>query len=119
MKIILPIIMCLLMAACATPDGYIPVIDNRTSGRKEYPRDLRECQTLADTNSNSVNAAASGAVLGAAVGAGVGLLIGIDMSHLVATTAALGAAQGALSENAQGNAMVANCMRGRGYNVLR
>lgn len=117
-------ILYVLLLSCA---GYRPVIDPASVQDKEkYRSDLIECQDLAHRNADTVNSATSGAVIGGAIGAGLGAIIAGIFEGNVGRGAAFGALLGGTEGTAQGASageykyreIYANCMRGRGYNVL-
>ncbi len=114
----------LLLVSCA---GYRPVIDPASvQDRERYQIDLVECQDIARLNSDTGASATGGAVVGGAIGAGLGAIIsaifGGNVGEGAAAGAVLGGAQGALGGAATSEdryrQIYANCMRGRGYNVL-
>lgn len=113
-----------LLVSCA---GYRPVIDPASvQDQQRYQSDLAECQDIARLNSDTGASAAGGAVVGGAIGAGLGALIsaifGGNVGEAAAAGAVLGGTQGAVGGTVAGEdryrQIYANCMRGRGYNVL-
>jgi uncharacterized protein YcfJ len=113
-----------LLVSCA---GYRPVIDPASvQDQQRYQADLAECQEIARLNSNTGASAAGGAVVGGAIGAGLGAIIsaifGGNVGEGAAAGAVLGGTQGAIGGAATGEdkyrQIYANCLRGRGYNVL-
>lgn len=116
---VLPAIL-LLTAACENSGAnYRPVVDGPTG--PAYESDLAACQSLAASqptvDGNTAGAAAAGAVGGAATSA-----IWNDSSDDLGRAAAIGALAAvtgdAVRKNNQREAVVKNCMRGRGHNVV-
>lgn len=123
-RIVSLVILFVLLFSCA---GYRPVIDPASVQDKEkYHSDLIECQDLAHRNADPVNSATSGAVIGGAIGAGLGAIIAGIFEGNVGRGAAFGALLGGTEGTVQAGSageykyrqIYANCMRGRGYNVL-
>ncbi len=123
-KIVSLVILLALLFSCA---GYRPVIDPASvQDEQKYHADLAECQEIARLNSDTGASAAGGAVVGGAIGAGLGAAIsaifGGNVGEGVAVGAILGGTQGAIGGAATGEdryrQIYANCLRGRGYNVL-
>lgn len=96
--------------------GYQPLIDNPGP---MVNADLGDCQKYAN-NEGMAGSAVTGAVVGALVGAAINAVAGGGYG---AEYAGLGAASGGVGgiANAAANKrqVTINCMRGRGYNVLR
>jgi hypothetical protein len=123
MRGILCAIIVLTLAACA--QTYEPVVDLKGVDQNKYQADLAECRAYAEKVS-PVGEAATGAVLGAALGAGIGAIAGAAGGD-VSTGAGYGAAIGGTAGLAGGGAhgvsgqieVINNCLRGRGYKVLR
>jgi hypothetical protein len=120
-------ILSTLLALAASCAGYRPVIDPASvQDQERFQADLAECQNIARWNTDTGASAAGGAVVGGAIGAGLGAAIagifGGNVGEGIAAGAVLGGAQGALGGTAAGESryqqIYANCMRGRGYNVL-
>lgn len=110
----------LAVTACANSGAnYEPVVDG-PKGPTFYA-DLNACQSLAASQStvdgNTAGAAAVGAVGGAATNA-----IWNDSSDNIGEAAAIGAIAAvtgdAVRKNNQREAIIKNCMRGRGHNVV-
>ncbi len=123
-KIVSLVILLVLLVSCA---GYRPVVDPASvQDEQKYHADLVECQEIARLNSDTGASAAGGAVVGGAIGAGLGAIIsGIFRGNVgegAAAGAVLGGTQGAVGGAAAGEnkyrEIYANCLRGRGYNVL-
>ncbi|WP_424932469.1 glycine zipper family protein [Amaricoccus macauensis] len=118
----LPIFATALLAACADSGAnYTPIIDGPAS--PEFDADLADCQLLAanqkqfdeETLGAAVLGAGAGAILGAAdedsddlEGAAGGLIIG----------GLAGGTAGAVSASDRREAIVVECMRGRGHPVV-
>ncbi|MBX6322470.1 MAG: glycine zipper family protein [Rhodospirillaceae bacterium] len=123
MRRLIPLTLTLGLVGCA--HSYEPMIDTRGVDPARYQADLTECRTYAEQVSPAEEAAggaAAGAVLGAALGAIAGAFSGSP-----GTGAGMGAALGGTSGVASGAAsgvagqkeVIRNCLRGRGYSVLR
>lgn len=117
----------ILLALVVSCTGYRPVIDPASvQDQEKYRADLAECQYIARQNTDTGASATGGAVVGGAIGAGLGAIIsaifGGNVGEGAAAGAVVGGAQGALGGTAAGESryqqIYANCMRGRGYNVL-
>ncbi len=111
------------LAGCA--HGYEPIIDTRGVDPARYQADLADCRGYAEQVSPA-GEAAGGAVVGAAVGAALGAVAGAfggDAGGGAAVGAALGGTSGTAGGLASGVAdqqeVIRNCLRGRGYSVLR
>ncbi len=134
----LSLVLVLALPGCATriaadPNERPTLVDPARTDMGAYRRDYGECAALA----NQVDAgevAGSGAAAGAVAGALVGTLIGAVIGYAVNDTAtgmrvgaSLGGIEGALggSSGAYGAARadqegaLRNCLRGRGYNLIR
>lgn len=109
-----------MIAACADSGAnYTPITDGAPSAA--FRQDLGECQQLARANYRD---AAGGT---AAVGAGIGAVAGLadddtsDTEGLVGgliVGALTGAAAGSVEANQKREALVRNCMKGRGHAVV-
>lgn len=108
-------IMALMLTSCA---AHRPVVDTKGIDQYAYERDLRECQNYADGVSPMAHAVGGAAIVGG-IAAGLAAIAGID----IGTTAAMGAVLGGVSGLGRGmgtqQATINNCLRGRGYSVLR
>ena len=107
-----------LLSGCAV-EQYHPLVDSGVS-RGSYEADLADCQHLAARRPAAAQAAggaAVGAVLGGLLAAAVGLR-GNDVARVAAWGAANGGLNGAAYGVAEQQAIVDNCMGGRGYNVV-
>jgi len=105
--------------------NYRPVVDPKGVNMSHYESDLRECQQIAGEVS-IVEEAAGTALVGATAGAIVGVIGGAIFGDAGAGAAAGavyggggGAVDGAMSGLHGQTQVVANCMAGRGYKVLR
>ena len=105
-----------LLAACASSG---PIVDTQNTDMVRYEQDLAQCEAYAaqvNTGEQAGKGAAGGAVLGALLGAIVG------NSTTVARGAGVGGVVGGAKGVAQGanekQAVVRNCLRGRGDRVL-
>jgi hypothetical protein len=109
----------LLMACANTGAGYRPVVDGPVNA--SYESDLSQCQSLAASGATVDGNTAGSAVAGAGLGAASSVIWNGNSSNL-GEAAAVGALAGltkdAFRKNAQREAIVKNCMRGRGYNVV-
>ncbi len=113
----------MLIAGCA--QSYDPIVDTKGVDQARYEQDLAECRQYAEQVSPAGEAAAGG-VLGAAFGAALGAVIGA-FSGSAGRGAAIGAATGGVTGTAGGAVggvegqkdVIDNCLRGRGYSVLR
>jgi hypothetical protein len=103
-----------LLAACAGAT-YRPLVDNPGPN---YESDLYQCQRYAEGEAGPGTGAAVGALLGALLGAVIGHKSGYqgDFARAGAVGGALGGMQ---STDGNQHNVIVNCMRGRGYNVLR
>jgi uncharacterized protein YcfJ len=128
----------LLVQACAgqitrNPDARPSLVDPARTDMAAYQRDYRDCVALAnqtDAAQAAENSAAAGAVAGALLGAVIGAVIGHAFDDAAAGArygAALGGLDGGLggAAGAYGAARVdqetalRNCLKGRGYNLIR
>lgn len=111
------VMIMLMVAGCAS---HRPIIDMQGVDQYQYEVDLRECQQYAkqvDAGAEVAESTALGTVFGAAIGVAAGGRSGIG------TGAAVGAISGVAGGSAKasrGKAQVINnCLKGRGYRVLR
>lgn len=120
----------ILLTGCETvPQGstvmpkslssYNPVVDMSRCQKCNYDSDLYQCKTMAANNTSYISNAATNAAAGAAVGAIFGAILGLDVGLLAGAGAAGGALGGLGNEALTVNQMIARCMTGRGYVVLR
>lgn len=124
LNLILPILPILLLCGCMGKN-YRPVIDPKGVNMSQYELDLLDCQAIAGEQSiiaESAQTALVGATAGAVVGTVVGAIFG-DPAAGAASGAGYGGAGGAVDGAVSGlrgqSQIVANCMSGRGYRVLR
>ncbi len=103
----------------ATAGGYRPVVDPKRCANCDYEADLAQCQTISAQNTQITGNALAGAAGGALTGALLGAMLDIDAGHTAAMGATAGGLQGVGQELQTRNAMIARCMAGRGYSVLR
>jgi hypothetical protein len=125
---ILFLILSVILAACSGR-SHRPIVDFAASpGKTEamYEQDLSECRQYADavsTGGSAGRGAAGGAAVGGAMSGLFGAIIGGDAGRSAAAGAAAGgvggAAGGAASAGRTQEQIINNCMRGRGYSVLR
>ncbi|MBV1896901.1 MAG: glycine zipper family protein [Rhodobacteraceae bacterium] len=109
-----------LAAACTNSgSSYTPVIDGPVG--PNYNADLSQCQALAASGATVDERTAGSVATGAAV-AGASSVIWNDNSNNLGEAAAVGAVAGLtadlIQKNSDREAIVKNCMRGRGYNVV-
>lgn len=110
----------LLAAGCAsTGANYTPIIDGPVG--PNYNVDLAQCQQLSQQQAIVDGGTATTAATTAGV-AGVGSVIindnSDDLGEAVAVGAIAGLASGAVQNNQRREAIIRNCMRSRGYNVV-
>lgn len=103
----------------ATAGGYRPVVDPKKCANCDYEADLAQCQAISAENTQITGNAVAGAAGGALTGALLGAMLNIDAGHTAAMGATAGGLQGVGQELQTSNAMIARCMAGRGYSVLR
>ena len=116
-------LVALALASCA--QSYEPLIDMKGVDQARYQQDLAECRTYAEKVSPA-GEAATGGVIGAGIGAALGAIVGA-FSGGAGTGAALGAGVGGAGGAASGGLhgvegqkqVINNCLRHRGYAVLR
>ena len=109
-----------ILAACANSGAnYTPVIDGAAG--PGYETDLAECQALA-ASGKPVDGRVAGAAATGAVLAGASSVIWDGNSSNLGEAAAVGALAGLTSgvvrRNNEQEAIVRNCMAGRGYRVI-
>jgi hypothetical protein len=103
--------------ACA---NYRPIVDQQSIGTvARYETDLSDCQRYAE-HVSPAGGAAVGAILGAALGVAIGAIAGDADLGIYAAGGALGGAVGGLGSGAEDQQdVIRNCLRGRGYSVLK
>lgn len=95
------------------------VVDPSVCKKCNYQVDIFQCNNIAHHNTNYMGNAAGGAAAGAATGAIIGAILGLDIGTMAAAGAAGGGLGGLGNEAMTVRQMIVNCMRGRGYSVLR
>lgn len=109
-----------VLAACATSGAnYQPVIDGPVSAN--YSQDLAACQTLASQQGALSSTTGEKALAGAAVAGGTMAVFnnrGTNARDAALVGAATGLVAGAVDQQQNKEAIIRNCMRGRGYNVV-
>lgn len=110
---------CLLAACENSGANYTPVIDGPVG--PNYSADLSQCQALAASQASIDSSTGRDVAIGAGL-AGASSVIINDNSNNLGEAAAVGALVGltsnAIQKNTSREAVVKNCMRGRGYNVV-
>jgi uncharacterized protein YcfJ len=124
MKMILVMLIIISASGCATLPHERPfhsvVVDPASICKNcNLHNDLVVCNSIAQNNTNYAGNALGGAAVGAATGAIFGAILGLDIGTLAAAGAAGGGIGGLGNEAATVRQMVVNCMRARGYSVLR
>jgi len=117
-----PLLIAALVSACAESGAnYAPVLDGEPTAA--YARDMTECQTLA-ANQRQFDRQTAGS---AAFGAGIGALAGAADEEVstadgiaagLVVGALVGAAAGAGEASERREAIVVECLRGRGHRVV-
>ena len=102
-----------------TAGGYHPVVDPKKCANCDYEADLAQFQTISAEHTQITGNAVAGAAGGALTGALFGAMLNIDAGHTAAMGATAGSLQGVGQELQTRNALIARCMAGRGYSVLR
>jgi outer membrane lipoprotein SlyB len=117
MKKTIAILTALAVVGCAS---YVPVIDTKGVDMNRYHVDLNECQQYAAQESPG-QSAAIGAVAGAILGAVISRAAGSRYdAHAAARVGAVTGAAGGAAHGAESQMdIIRNCLRGRGYSVLR
>ena len=109
-----------LLAACDNSGAnYTPIIDGPVSAN--YNVDLSQCQALAASGAAIDERTAAAVATGAVVGGASSVIWNDNSSNLgeaAAVGAVVGLASGLVQKSAAREAVVKNCMRGRGYNVV-
>lgn len=99
--------------------SYRPVVDPSICKDCDYEKDLAQCQEISANNTNVTGNAIAGAAGGAATSALIGAFLDVDPGHMAAMGASVGGLQGVGQELGAIRGMIARCMAGRGYSVLR
>jgi len=101
------------------PAEYRPVVDPQSCKNCPYDKDLATCSNLARENTDHASSAISTAAATAGAAALIGAVIGADIGTTAAAGATAGGLTGLASESITYRQMIARCMTGRGYTVLR
>lgn len=118
MKFLMIIPACLTVAACADSGAnYTPILDGAPTAA--YRSDLAACQALA-RNQNQFDQETLGATV---LGAGAGAVLGeVDQDGDALGGAVVGAlaggAAGAVNASERREAIVVECLRGRGHRIV-
>lgn len=99
--------------------GYRPVVDPASCKGCNYEGDMIQCRAIASDNTNYAGNTLGGAAVGVGTAALIGAIVGVDAGMMAAAGAAGGAIGGLGNEALTHNQMIARCMSGRGYSVLR
>lgn len=112
----LVVLAALALGACASRG---PIVDTQNTDMARYEQDLAQCRAYAG-QVNTGTEAGKGAVGGAAVGAVLGAIVGNSSTAArgAGVGGVLGGARGASRGAGEKDAVVKNCLRGRGYRVL-
>jgi outer membrane lipoprotein SlyB len=128
------LIICLIAASltgCAamnqSPATIYPTIDMAMNPKeRDYHADINQCNAYIRNTSianSAMNSAVVGGAFGAVLGAVIGAAVGVNPGQMAAVGAgAMGVsagAEGAVGAAKSRRAIVAKCMSGRGYTVLR
>ena len=115
---VIPVV-CLITACANSGANYVPVIDGPVG--PNYGADLAACQSLAASQAAIDGSTAGDAAIGAGVAGASSVIINDNSDNLgeaMAVGALVGVTGNAIQKNQQKEAIVRNCMRGRGYNVV-
>ncbi len=117
-QLVLPAAGLALVAACADHGAnYEPILDGAPT--RAYRADLAACQTLARNQNQFDHETAGAAVLGAGVGAALGAADDDGDALGGAVVGALaGGMSGAVDAGERREAIVIECLRGRGHRVV-
>jgi outer membrane lipoprotein SlyB len=113
------------LAGCATSQGtgaqYRPIVDLKGLDSGKYEADLRDCQSYAaqvdGAGQQAANVAVAGAVFGALLAAAAGG--GYSRNRHAAVGALSGGAAGAAAGERDQRSVIARCLAGRGYSILK
>ncbi len=111
-----------LLAGCAstgTGSNFRPIVDNKGVDLNRYEADLQECQAYAKNTANAGKSGAGGAAVGAALGVALALIGGDKKLASAGAGAVVGGAVGASAGETSQRDIIRNCLRGRGYKVLK
>lgn len=120
MRFVAALLSALLIAGCATPSQYRPIIDAKGVDPSRYEQDLRECQQYA-YQIDSANTTATNAAIGAGVLGVLAAVLGgnrYEVGQWAAAGAITGGVSGAAAAAQTQVDIIRNCMLGRGYKVL-
>lgn len=111
----------LLVGCASTGSGsnFRPIVDNKGVDLNRYEADLQECQAYAKATPNAGKSAAGGAAAGAALGLVLALIGGDKKLASAGAGAVVGGAVGASAGETNQRDIIRNCLRGRGYKVLK
>ncbi|GHG78929.1 hypothetical protein [Pseudodonghicola xiamenensis] len=112
-------LLCMLPACENSGANYTPVIDGSVG--PNYSNDLAYCQALASQQGTFSNNTAATAATGAVIAGGTTAVLnnkGTNVRDATLVGAAAGVAAGALQQQQNKEAIIKNCMRGRGYRVV-
>jgi uncharacterized protein YcfJ len=105
------------LAACADSGAnYEPILDGAPT--PAYQADLKACQTLARDQKQFDQETIAAAVLGAGVGAALGEVDSGDPLEGAVAGALVGGISGAVDASERRQAIVIECLRGRGHRVV-
>lgn len=108
------------LAAALAGCAYQPLIDRRGVDENRFAADLAECRAYAEQAPGEGESAAAGAAAGYAIGYGAAHVLGTTRRAEVGRFTALsGAISMVAAAAAEKRAVVARCLAGRGYRVLR
>lgn len=106
-----------LVAACADSGAnYQPILDGPATST--YQSDLAACQTLAQNQSQLDQETLAASALGAGAGAVLGQLDDGDALGGAIVGAIAGGAASAVNVSERREAMIVECLRGRGHRVV-
>lgn len=118
----------LALSGCAAPNTpgagigrtYTPVVDMAGVDGNRYSRDLDECRRLAE-QVNEGREGMQGLIVGALVGAAIGSAYGVNrrgMDGVVTSGMLAGSGAAGRKASTRQEAILGNCLAGRGYRVL-
>ncbi len=119
---VLVISLAALITGCTTTgtgSNFRPIVDNKGVDLNRYEADLQECQAYAKSTPNAGKSGAGGAAVGAAIGLALALIGGDKKLASAGAGAVVGGALGASAGEASQRDIIRNCLKGRGYKVLK
>ena len=117
MKHILCLPLILSVAACADSGArYQPILDGPAT--RAYQADLTACQTLARDQKQFDQETLGAALLGAGAGAALGEIDSDDALGGAIAGALAGGVAGAVNASERREAIVVECLKGRGHRVV-